>query len=76
LRHIVLLLLQEDQLVVSIPEQNGVMHDYTSMQPNDVALRPIRSHCFDFCGRDDERSSFRAAETSRCIYNRNLWMMP
>jgi hypothetical protein len=29
LRHIVLLLLQEDQLVVSIREQNGVMHDYT-----------------------------------------------
>jgi hypothetical protein len=49
LRHIMPLVVQDDQLVVSIPERNGVMHDYTfSMQPNDVALRPIRSHCFDF----------------------------
>jgi hypothetical protein len=49
MRHIMPLLLQDDELVVSIPERGGAMHDYTfSMQPNDVALRPIRSHCFDF----------------------------
>jgi hypothetical protein len=49
LRHIMPLVVQDDQLVISIPERNGVMHDYTfSIQPNDVALRPIRSHCFDF----------------------------
>jgi hypothetical protein len=48
-RHIMPLLVQDDQLVVSIPERDGAMHDYTfSMQPNDVALRPIRSRCLDF----------------------------
>jgi hypothetical protein len=48
-RHIMPLLMQDDQLVVSIPERDGAMHDYTfSMQPNDVALRPIRSRCLDF----------------------------
>ena len=41
--------MQDDELVVSIPERNGAMHDYTfSMQPNDLALGPIRSRCFDF----------------------------
>jgi hypothetical protein len=49
MRHIMPLLMQDDQLVVSIPGRDGAMHDYTfSMQPNDVALRPIRSRCFDF----------------------------
>jgi hypothetical protein len=49
MRHIMPLLLQDDELVVSIPGPDGAMHDYTfSMQPNDVALRPIRSRCFDF----------------------------
>lgn len=48
-RHIMPALLQDDQLVVSIPERDGAMHDYTfSMQPNDVALGPIRSRCLDF----------------------------
>ena len=49
MRHIMPLLMQDDELVVSIPDRDGAMHDYTfSMQPNDVALNPIRSRCFDF----------------------------
>jgi hypothetical protein len=49
MRHIMPALLQDDQLVVSIPERDGAMHDYTfSIQPNDVALKPIRSRCLDF----------------------------
>jgi hypothetical protein len=49
MRHIMPALLQDDQLVVSIPERTGAMHDYTfSMQPNDVALGSIRSRCLDF----------------------------
>jgi len=49
MRHIMPLLMQDDELVVSITDRNGAMHDYTfSMQPNDLALRPIRSRCFDF----------------------------
>src|SRR5262245_40087640 len=49
MRHIMPLLMQDDELVVSIPDRDGAMHDYTfSMQPNDVALSPIRSRCFDF----------------------------
>jgi VCBS repeat-containing protein len=48
MRHIMPLLMQEDEIVVSVPERDGAVHDYTfSMQPNDFALRPIRS-CFDF----------------------------
>jgi len=49
MRHIMPLLMQDNELVVSIPERDGPMHDYTfSMQPNDLALSPIRSRCFDF----------------------------
>src|SRR5262245_11792423 len=49
MRHIMPLLMQDDELVVSIPDRDGATHDYTfSMQPNDVALSPIRSRCFDF----------------------------
>ena len=49
MRHMMPALLQDDEVVVSIPERDGAMHDYTfSMQPNDVALGPIRSHCLDF----------------------------
>jgi hypothetical protein len=49
MRHIMPLLMQDDELVVSIPDWDGAMHDYTfSMQPNDVALSPIRSRCFDY----------------------------
>ena len=48
MRRIMPLLMQDDELVVSIPERDGAMHDYTfSMQPNDLALGPIRSRCFD-----------------------------
>jgi hypothetical protein len=47
MRHIMPLLMQEDEIVVSIPERDGPRHDYTfSMQPNDLALGPIRA-CFD-----------------------------
>ena len=49
MRHIMPLLMQDDALVVSICDRDGAMHDYTfSMQPNDLALSPIRSGCFDF----------------------------
>jgi hypothetical protein len=49
MRHIMPLLMQDNELVVSIPERDGAMHDYTfSMQPNDLALSRIRSRCFDF----------------------------
>jgi hypothetical protein len=49
MRHIMPLLIQDDALMVSIPDRDGAMHDYTfSMQPNDLALGPIRSRCFDF----------------------------
>ena len=49
MRHVMPLLMQDDELVVSITDRNGAMHDYTfSMQPNDLALKPIRSRCFDF----------------------------
>jgi hypothetical protein len=49
MRHIMPLLMEDSELVVSIPERGGAMHDYTfSMQPNDLALGPIRSRCFDF----------------------------
>src|SRR5262245_41069192 len=43
MRHIMPLIMQDDELIVSIPERDGPMHDYTfSMQPNEVALKPIR----------------------------------
>jgi hypothetical protein len=49
MRHVMPLLIQDDELVVSITDRNGAMHNYTfSMQPSDLALRPIRSRCFDF----------------------------
>jgi hypothetical protein len=49
MRHIMPLLMQDDEVVVSVPERDGALHDYTfSMQPNDLALSPIRSRCFDF----------------------------
>ena len=48
MRHILPLLMQENEIVVSIPERGGAVHNYTfSMQPHDLALRPIRP-CFDF----------------------------
>ena len=49
MRHVMPLLMQDDELVVSVPDRDGAMHNYTfSMQPNDLALRPIRSRCFEF----------------------------
>ncbi len=49
MRHVMPLLMQDNELVVSIPDRDGTLHDYTfSMQPNDLALSPIRSRCFDF----------------------------
>src|SRR5215471_1187183 len=49
MRHIMPLLMQDDELVASIPERDGAVHGYTfSMQPNDLALGPIRARCFDF----------------------------
>jgi len=58
LRHILPLLIQDEQLFLSIPEPNGTLHDYTfSMQPNDVALRSIRLGCLNDIdhGRDRRR---------------------
>jgi hypothetical protein len=47
MRRVMPLLVQDDQVVVSIAERDGPMHDCTfSTQPNDVALRAIRSRCF------------------------------
>ena len=50
MRRVMPLLMQDDELVVSMPDRDGAMHDYTfSMQPNDIALKqPIRTRCFDF----------------------------
>jgi len=49
MRHIMPLVMQDDELIVSIPERDGPLHDYTfSMRPNDIALKPIRARCFDF----------------------------
>jgi hypothetical protein len=49
MRHIMPLIMEDDELVVSIPERDGAMHSYTFlMQPNDLALKPIRARCFDF----------------------------
>jgi hypothetical protein len=48
MRHIMPLLLQEEQLVISVSERDGTEHDYTFyMQPNDLALKAIRSGCLD-----------------------------
>jgi hypothetical protein len=48
LRHILPLLIQDEQLFLTIPEPNGTLHDYTfSMQPNDVALKSIRLGCLN-----------------------------
>lgn len=56
LRHILPLLIDDAQLFLSIPEQNGTMHDYTfSMQPNDVALKPIRLGCLNEIGDEEAR---------------------
>jgi hypothetical protein len=45
-RHIMPLLINEQELAVSVTARNGVVHRYTfALQPNDVALAPLRSRC-------------------------------
>ena len=49
MRHIMPLIMEDDEFIVSIPDRDGAMHSYTfSMQPNDLALKPIRARCFYF----------------------------
>src|SRR5262245_14584892 len=46
MRHVMPILIETDQLAVSIAEQNGTIHEYTfMMQPNDRALAPLRALC-------------------------------
>jgi hypothetical protein len=48
LRHVLPLLISEEQLFLTIHEQNGATHNYTfSIQPNDVALKPILLRCLE-----------------------------
>lgn len=52
MRHVMPLLIEENQIGISISETDGSPHDYTfSMKPNDVALAPIRSRCLNVEGR-------------------------
>jgi hypothetical protein len=45
-RHIMPLLLDEQELSVSVTARDGAVHRYTfTLQPNDVALAPLRSRC-------------------------------
>jgi hypothetical protein len=45
-RHIMPLLLEEQELSISVAARDGVAHRYTfALQPNDVALAPVRSRC-------------------------------
>src|ERR1043166_2229627 len=45
-RHIMPLLLDEQELSLSITARDGAVHRYTfTLQPNDVALAPLRSRC-------------------------------
>jgi hypothetical protein len=47
MRHVMPSFAKEDQLVISVLEAAGLAHDYTfAMQPNNIALKAIRSHCF------------------------------
>src|SRR5215471_2336908 len=60
LRHVLPLLIADEQLFLSIPEPNGTMHDYTfSMQPNDVALKPIRLGCLNDAGEGGDETRHR-----------------
>jgi len=48
MRHVLPLLLEQNQLGISVPETGGAIHDYTfSMRPNDVALAPVRARCLE-----------------------------
>lgn len=45
-RHIMPLLIDEQELSVSVSAQDGIVRRYTfALQPNDVALAPLRSRC-------------------------------
>jgi len=45
-RHIMPMLLDEQELSVSLTAQDGIVHRYTfALQPNDVALAPLRERC-------------------------------
>ena len=45
-RHILPLLVEEQELAVSVTARDGAVHRYTfALQPNDVALAPLRSRC-------------------------------
>jgi hypothetical protein len=45
-QHIMPLLVEEQDLSVSVTARDGVAHRYTfQLQPNDVALAPLRSRC-------------------------------
>jgi hypothetical protein len=45
-RHIMPLLIDEQELSVSLTARDGVVHRYTfALQPNDVALAPLRERC-------------------------------
>ena len=47
-QHIMPLLVQEQELSISVTASDGVAHRYTfALQPNDVALAPVRSRCSD-----------------------------
>jgi hypothetical protein len=49
LRHVMPSIVQDDELVVSVPDQNGTLHNFAfPIQPNDLALKPIRSSCFEY----------------------------
>jgi hypothetical protein len=46
MRHIMPLLMDEQEMSVSVTGSDGIVHRYTfALQPNDVALAPIRSRC-------------------------------
>jgi hypothetical protein len=45
-RHIMPLLIDEQELSVSISARDGIVRRYTfTLQPNNVALAPLRSRC-------------------------------
>jgi hypothetical protein len=46
IQHIMPLLVQEQEVSISVAASDGVIHRYTfALQPNDVALAPLRSRC-------------------------------
>ena len=46
-RHIMPLLVEEQEVSVSVTARGGTAHRYTfALQPNDIALAPLRSRCF------------------------------